>query len=59
MPAAEPYVTASRILSLMYFGFFLVALPLLGKYEKTRPVPATIADAVLAKSHPVKTAPAE
>jgi ubiquinol-cytochrome c reductase cytochrome b subunit len=59
MPAAEPYVTASRILSLMYFAFFLVVLPLLGKYEKTKPVPATIADAVLAKSHPVKTAPAE
>jgi ubiquinol-cytochrome c reductase cytochrome b subunit len=58
MPAAEPYVTISRILSLMYFGFF-AALPFLDRVEKTLPVPATIADAVLAKSEPVKTAPAE
>jgi ubiquinol-cytochrome c reductase cytochrome b subunit len=58
MPAAEPYVTATRILTLVYFGFF-AALPFLGRIEKTLPVPATIADAVLAKSEPVKTAPAE
>jgi ubiquinol-cytochrome c reductase cytochrome b subunit len=50
MPAAEPYVTIARILDVLYFGFFLVALPWLGVKEKTLPVPATIADAVLAKS---------
>jgi len=55
MPAAEPYVTASRILSVLYFGFFAV-LPILPKFERTLPVPATIAEAVLAKSEPVKTA---
>jgi ubiquinol-cytochrome c reductase cytochrome b subunit len=65
MPASEPYVTISRILSVMYFGFFAL-LPFLPKWEKTLPVPATIADAVLAKSgkpvpepEPVKAAPAK
>jgi quinol-cytochrome oxidoreductase complex cytochrome b subunit len=57
MPAAEPYVTVARILDVLYFGFFLVALPVLGLKEKTLPVPATIADAVLAKSE-AKSAPA-
>jgi ubiquinol-cytochrome c reductase cytochrome b subunit len=50
MPASEPYVTIARILDVLYFGFFLVALPMLGVREKTLPVPATIADAVLAES---------
>ncbi|MCW2315162.1 ubiquinol-cytochrome c reductase cytochrome b subunit [Rhodoblastus acidophilus] len=58
MPAAEPYVTASRILSVLYFGFFAV-LPILPKFERTLPVPATIAEAVLAKSESVKTAAAK
>lgn len=39
----------ARILSLGYFGFLLVALPVLGLVEKTRPVPTSIADAVLPK----------
>ena len=38
---------ASRLLTLYYFGFFLVILPLLGMYETPKPVPATIADSVL------------
>ncbi|MCW2284977.1 ubiquinol-cytochrome c reductase cytochrome b subunit [Rhodoblastus acidophilus] len=66
MPAAEPYVTVSRVLSLLYFGFFAI-LPFLPRWEKTLPVPATIAEAVLAKSgkveppkpEPVKAAPAK
>jgi ubiquinol-cytochrome c reductase cytochrome b/c1 subunit len=44
----------ARILALGYFGFLLIVLPLLGLIEKTKPIPASIADAVL-----VKPAPAE
>ena len=47
MPAEGGYVLASRLLTLYYFGFFLVILPLLGLYETTKPLPATIADSVL------------
>jgi ubiquinol-cytochrome c reductase cytochrome b subunit len=50
MPADGGYVLAARILTLAYFAFFLVVLPMLGLREQTLPVPATIADAVLAKS---------
>jgi ubiquinol-cytochrome c reductase cytochrome b/c1 subunit len=39
----------ARILAVGYFGYLLVALPLLGLVEKTKPMPASIADAVLAK----------
>ncbi|MGO9742501.1 MAG: cytochrome b [Roseiarcus sp.] len=42
----------ARILTLGYFGFLVVALPLLGVIERPRPVPASITDAVLAKSAP-------
>ncbi len=41
---------AARILAFGYFGFLVVALPLLGLIEKTKPMPASIADAVLAKN---------
>ena len=47
MPAEGGYVLASRLLTLYYVGFFLVILPLLGLYETTKPLPATIADSVL------------
>jgi ubiquinol-cytochrome c reductase cytochrome b/c1 subunit len=40
---------AARLLAFCYFAFFLIVLPLLGLFEKTRPLPASIADAVLAK----------
>jgi ubiquinol-cytochrome c reductase cytochrome b subunit len=50
MPPEGGYVLAARILGVAYFAFFLVVLPLLGLFEKTRPVPASIADAVLARS---------
>ena len=39
----------ARILAVGYFGFLLIVLPLLGLIEKTKPMPASIADAVLAK----------
>jgi ubiquinol-cytochrome c reductase cytochrome b/c1 subunit len=41
---------AARILSIYYFAFFLIILPLLGLFEKTKPLPASIADSVLAKN---------
>ncbi len=44
------FVIAGRILTICYFAFFLVVLPLLPFVEKTRPLPASIADAVLGKT---------
>ncbi len=38
---------AARILAFGYFGFLIIVLPLLGLIEKTKPMPASIADAVL------------
>ncbi len=39
----------ARILALGYFGYLIVVLPVLGLVEKTKPVPTSIADAVLPK----------
>ena len=44
----------ARILSVGYFGYLLVALPVLGLIEKTKPLPASIADAVLSHSSATK-----
>ncbi len=44
----------ARILALGYFGYLLVALPLLGLIERTKPIPASIADAVLTKHAPAE-----
>ncbi len=44
------FVIAGRILTICYFAFFLVVLPLLPFIEKPRPLPASIADAVLGKT---------
>ena len=41
------YVIAARILTVYYFGFFLVILPLLGLLETTKPLPNSISEAVL------------
>jgi ubiquinol-cytochrome c reductase cytochrome b subunit len=46
----DAYVLAARILALCYFAFFLIVLPLLGLFETTKPLPPSIADAVLKKS---------
>ncbi|MCI0737001.1 MAG: cytochrome b N-terminal domain-containing protein [Beijerinckiaceae bacterium] len=48
-PPEGGYVIAARILTFYYFLHFLVILPLLGIYEKTKPRPASIYDAVLGK----------
>jgi ubiquinol-cytochrome c reductase cytochrome b subunit len=51
-PAEGAYVTWSRILTAYYFLHFLVILPLIGLLESPKPLPASIADAVLAKKKP-------
>jgi ubiquinol-cytochrome c reductase cytochrome b/c1 subunit len=48
-PAEGGYVIAARICTIYYFAHFLVVLPLLGLFEKPRPLPASIAEAVLGK----------
>ncbi len=40
-----------------YFGFFLVILPVLSKIEKAKPLPTSIADAVLAAKKPKRKIP--
>ena len=42
-------VDLSRILTILYFGFFLVIMPLLGWREKPLPLPESISKAVLGK----------
>ena len=44
---AGGYVIAARILTVYYFIFFFVILPLLGLFEKTKPVPNSISESVL------------
>ncbi|MEM6666494.1 MAG: cytochrome b/b6, partial [Pseudomonadota bacterium] len=49
MPAEGGYVIAARILTAWYFAHFLIILPLLGLFEKPKPLPASISESVLAK----------
>jgi hypothetical protein len=46
-PPEGLYVILARILTVYYFAFFIIVLPLLGLFEKTRPLPQSIADSVL------------
>ena len=46
-PAEGIYVILSRLFSIYYFAFFLIILPLLGIFEKTKPLPNSISDSVL------------
>ncbi|HEV2573969.1 cytochrome b/b6 [Methylocella sp. CPCC 101449] len=59
MPAEGGYVIAARLLTTYYFGFFIIILPLLGIFETPKPVPASIADAVLARNGGAAAQPAE
>jgi ubiquinol-cytochrome c reductase cytochrome b/c1 subunit len=38
------YVIAARILTIYYFAFFFVILPLLGLFEQTKPLPNSISE---------------
>ncbi len=49
-PAEGGYVIASRILTFYYFAHFLIVLPLLGIFEKTKPLPNSISESVLGKA---------
>ncbi len=49
-PAEGWYVLGSQIATAYYFAFFLGILPLLGVFEKARPIPKSIADSVLKKA---------
>lgn len=40
-PAEAPYVQISQVCTLLYFAFF-ASLPLLAKFEKPKPIPASI-----------------
>jgi ubiquinol-cytochrome c reductase cytochrome b/c1 subunit len=49
-PPEGIYVIAGRVLTVCYFAYFLIVLPLLSRIEKPRPLPNSIAEDVLAKS---------
>jgi ubiquinol-cytochrome c reductase cytochrome b subunit len=46
-------VIAGRILTAYYFAFLLIILPLLGLFEKTKPLPNSISEAVLREGIPI------
>jgi ubiquinol-cytochrome c reductase cytochrome b/c1 subunit len=50
---AGGYVIAARLFTVYYFAFFLIILPLLGLFERTRPLPNSISESVLSKGAPV------
>jgi ubiquinol-cytochrome c reductase cytochrome b subunit len=49
-PAEEPYVRISQLAAAYYFAHFLIILPVISAIERPLPLPASIADAVLAKA---------
>lgn len=49
-PPEGIYVIAGRILTVCYFAYFLIVLPLLARIETPRPLPNSIAEDVLAKT---------
>ncbi|MEZ5895120.1 MAG: cytochrome b/b6 [Parvularculaceae bacterium] len=50
-PAEGNYVLFAQIATAYYFAFFLIILPLLGVFEKTKPLPKSIADSVLSNNN--------
>ena len=50
-PAEGMYVVLAKICTAYYFIHFLVILPLLGRIETPRPLPTSISESVLGKSH--------
>ena len=47
MPAEGLYVLIARVATVYYFGFFLVIMPILSKFEKSKLLPTSIAASVL------------
>jgi ubiquinol-cytochrome c reductase cytochrome b/c1 subunit len=52
-PPEGIYVIVARVFTLYYFAFFLIILPLLGRFEKTKPLPNSIAESVLHEGVPI------
>ncbi len=50
-PAEGGYVLAAQIATAYYFAYFLIILPLLGFIETPKPLPTSITESVLKKSH--------
>jgi len=50
-PPEGNYVLFARIFTVYYFAFFLVILPVLGKVERTKPLPNSISESAL-RDHP-------
>jgi ubiquinol-cytochrome c reductase cytochrome b subunit len=48
-PPEGGYLIAGRILTAYYFIHFLIILPLLGLFERPRPLPASVSESVLGK----------
>ena len=48
-PAEGIYIVISRVATMYYFVHFLILLPILGKFEKNRPLPESIGKPVLAE----------
>ena len=46
-PAEGVYITIGRVASIWYFAHFLVIIPLLAKFEKTKDLPRSISEPVL------------
>jgi len=52
-PAEGGYVLAARVLTVYYFAHFIIILPLLGIFEKTKPLPNSISESVLKEGVPI------
>jgi quinol-cytochrome oxidoreductase complex cytochrome b subunit len=52
-PPEGIYVIAARILTIYYFGFFIIVLPLLGMFEKTKPLPNSISESIFKEGVPI------
>jgi len=52
-PPEGYYVLFARIFTAYYFAYFLIILPVLGKVEKTKPLPSSISESVLREGAPL------
>ena len=48
-PVEEPFTTIAQVATFYYFFHFLAVLPLLAKFEKTLPLPSSIAESLSVK----------
>jgi ubiquinol-cytochrome c reductase cytochrome b/c1 subunit len=52
-PAEGGYIIAARLLTFYYFAHFLIILPLLGIFERAKPLPNSISESVLKEGVPI------